>query len=219
MNNNLENNLATIIGTIDGEFLFDHITHDIKFYTFTICIPRLSGTIDRVRVIISEDIIMNKEYLDGDKVKITGQFRSYNGYEHGEKRLFLYVFAKNICKVESANEDENETEQKPNLLYLDGYICKAPVYRITPSNKEITDILVAVNRNYNKSDYIPVIAWGKDARFAKKLKVGDNVRISGRIQSRNYQKRISDEETIDETTYEISANYIKLVGNVVKELI
>ena len=208
MDNVLSNNQAVIIGTIEGEFSLNHEIYAEKFYTFTVRIPRLSGAFDSIRVMISERLIMDNEYHDGDKVEITGQFRSYNSYENGENRLLLTVFAKDIRLC-----DGEDGGQNPNSLYLDGFICKAPVYRTTPFGREITDILIAVNRSYNKSDYIPIIAWGRNARFAKNLKVGDNVRIWGRIQSRNYQKRISEEETVTKTAYEVSVNRMELVEN------
>lgn len=207
MDNFLSNNQALVIGTIEGEFVLNHEIYSEKFYTFNVRIPRLSGTFDSIRVMISERLIMDGEYHEGDKVEIVGQFRSYNSYENGENRLLLTVFAKDIQKI------GNEESKNPNSLYLDGFICKAPVYRTTPFGREITDILIAVNRSYNKSDYIPIIAWGRNARFAKNLKVGDNVRIWGRIQSRNYQKRISEEETITKTAYEVSVNRMELVEN------
>lgn len=207
MDNFLSNNQALIIGTIEGEFSLSHEIYAEKFYIFTVRIPRLSGTFDSIRVMISERLIMDGEYRVGDKVEITGQFRSYNSYENGENRLLLTVFAKDIQKAADADA------KNPNSLYLDGFICKAPVYRTTPFGREITDILIAVNRSYNKSDYIPIIAWGRNARFAKNLRVGDNVRIWGRIQSRNYQKRISEEETVTKTAYEVSVNRMELVKN------
>ena len=190
---------------MEGEFSLNHEVYAEKFYSFTVRVPRLSGAFDRIRVIISERLIMDNEYYDGDKVEIAGQFRSYNSYENGAYRLLLTVFAKDISKV------EGEHEQNPNSLYLDGFICKPPVYRTTPFGRGITDMLIAVNRSYNKSDYIPVIAWGRNARFARILKIGDNVRIWGRIQSRDYQKRISDEEAVTKTAYEVSVNRIELV--------
>ena len=199
------NNQATVIGTIEDEFKLNHEIYAEKFYTFTVNIPRLSGTSDSVRVMISERLIMDSDYKKGDKVEITGQFRSYNSYENGDNRLVLTVFAKDICHFE---DDESKN---PNTLYLNGFICKQPVYRTTPFGREITDILLAVNRSYNKSDYIPIIAWGRNARFAKNLNVGDNVKIWGRIQSRNYQKRISEEEVITKTAYEVSINRMELV--------
>lgn len=205
MDNNVSNNQATIIGKIEDEFVFNHEIYAEKFYTCTVEVPRLSGTADDVKVMVSERLIMDGSYNVGDMVEVTGQFRSYNSYENGDNRLVLTVFAKDISHF---TEEENKN---PNTLYLNGFICKAPVYRTTPFGREITDLLLAVNRSYNKSDYIPIIAWGRNARFAKNLNVGDNVKIWGRIQSRTYQKRISEEETISKTAYEVSINRMELV--------
>lgn len=207
MDNNVSNNQATIIGTIEDEFVFNHEIYSEKFYTCTVKVARLSGTSDDVRIMVSERLIMDGEYAIGDMVEVTGQFRSYNSYENGDNRLILTVFAKDIMHYDKS-ENKN-----PNTLYLNGFICKAPVYRTTPFGREITDILLAVNRSYNKSDYIPIIAWGRNARFAKNLNIGDNVKIWGRIQSRTYQKHVSDEETITKTAYEVSINRMELVEN------
>lgn len=206
MDNSLSNNQASIIGTIEDEFIFNHEIYAEKFYTCTVKVPRLSGTSDDVRVMVSERLIAGSSYNIGDLVEVTGQFRSYNSYEGGENRLVLTVFAKDITHC------EEDARKNPNSLYLNGFICKAPVYRTTPFGREITDLLLAVNRSYNKSDYIPIIVWGRNARYARELNVGDNVKIWGRIQSRTYQKRISDEEVITKTAYEVSTNRMELVG-------
>lgn len=207
MDNITSNNQAVIIGTIEDDFVFNHEIYAEKFYTFTVKIPRLSGTFDDIRVMVSERLIMDSTFNIGDKVEVTGQFRSYNSYENGDNRLLLTVFAKDIVHY---NEEENKN---PNSLYINGFICKTPVYRTTPFGREITDLLIAVNRSYNKSDYIPIIAWGRNARFAKNLKVGDNIKIWGRIQSRKYQKRLSEEDVITKTAYEVSINRLELVTN------
>lgn len=200
----ITNNQAQVTGVITDEFVFSHEIYAEKFYTFTLSIPRLSGTDDTVRVMISERLMPPNSLSVGDTVSIEGQFRSYNSYEdNGDNRLILTIFAKDITKCES------DKSHNPNMLYLNGYICKSPIYRTTPFGREITDLLVAVNRSYNKSDYIPVIAWGRNARYAKTLNVGDNVRVWGRIQSRNYQKRISEDETITKTAYEVSVNRLE----------
>lgn len=199
------NNQADLIGTIESELTFNHEVYGEEFYTFTISVPRLSGTIDHIRVVVSERLLMETEYETGDKVKITGQFRSYNSFENGENRLILTVFAKDMSLYTV------DTGQNPNTLYLDGYVCKAPVFRTTPFDREIADMLIAVNRSYNKSDYIPTIAWGRNARFARTFNVGDNVRIWGRIQSRQYQKTMPDGETVTKTAFEVSVNRVELV--------
>ena len=201
------NNQAVIIGTIESEFELNHEIYAEKFYTFNVSIPRLSGAADSVRIMISERLIMDGEYKVGDRVEISGQFRSYNSYDNGSNKLVLTVFAKDIVLC----DEENDETKNPNSLFLNGYICKEPVYRTTPFGREITDILLAVNRSYNKSDYIPIIAWGRNARFAKNLQVGDNVKLWGRIQSRKYQKRLSEEEVVTKTAYEVSINRMELV--------
>lgn len=201
----ISNNQALVTGVITTDFAFNHEIYAEKFYTFTLSVPRLSGTDDTVQVMISERLLSGEEFTIGDHVDIEGQFRSYNSYEqNGENRLVLTIFAKDIKK----NTDERH--HNPNTLFLNGYICKPPIYRTTPFGREITDLLVAVNRSYNKSDYIPVIAWGRNARYAKTLNVGDNVRVWGRIQSRCYQKRISEDEVITKTAYEVSVNRMEL---------
>lgn len=202
----ITNNQALVTGVIADEFTFNHEIYAEKFYTFTLNIPRLSGTADSIRIMVSERLLAGECFMIGDMVDIEGQFRSYNSYEpSGENRLVLTVFARDIRKSETGHN------HNPNSLYLNGYICKQPVYRTTPFGREITDLLIAVNRSYNKSDYIPVIAWGRNARYAKTLNVGDNVKVWGRIQSRQYQKRINDDETITKTAYEVSVNRMELV--------
>ena len=200
------NNLAQVTGVISDKFVFNHEIYAEKFYTFTLRIPRLSGTDDSVRIMVSERLLACEDFRIGDKVDIEGQFRSYNSYEPtGENRLVLTIFAKDI------RPSSGERGHNPNMLFLNGYICKEPVYRTTPFGREITDLLIAVNRSYNKSDYIPVIAWGRNARYAKTLSVGDNVNVWGRIQSRNYQKRLSEDEVVTKTAYEVSVNRMELV--------
>ena len=204
----ITNNQAQVTGVIADEFTFNHEIYAEKFYTFTLNVPRLSGTDDSIRVMVSERLLADESFNIGDTVDIEGQFRSYNSYEpSGENRLVLTIFAKDIHK------NSGEHNHNPNTLYLNGFICKTPVYRTTPFGREITDLLIAVNRSYNKSDYIPVIAWGRNARYAKNLSVGDNVKVWGRIQSRKYQKRISEEETITKTAYEVSVNRMELVSD------
>ena len=206
MDNNISNNQAVIIGEIESEFVLSHEIYAEKFYTCTVRVPRLSGIADNIRVMVSERLLLGGDFGIGDTVVVTGQFRSYNSYEEGGNRLVLTVFAKDISLYDS------EDNKNPNSLYLNGFICKPPIYRTTPFGREITDLLLAVNRSYNKSDYIPIIAWGRNARFAKSLSVGDNIKIWGRIQSRTYQKRLDDENTIEKTAYEVSINRMELAA-------
>ncbi len=203
MENCTNNNRAEIWGKTAGTPEFSHEIYGERFFVFIMDIPRLSGTYDSIKVMISERLIPEEGINEGDILKISGQFRSYNSYDSGTNRLILTVFARDIQK--DADEPEN-----PNMIYLNGYICKEPIYRTTPFGREITDILLAVNRTYNKSDYIPVISWGRNARFCRSLEVGDNVRVWGRIQSREYQKKLSEEETVTKTAYEVSVSKLEV---------
>lgn len=192
------NNKAELIGVVESTPVVNHEIYGEVFYLFTLKVPRLSGNSDSIRIIASERLLSDFYIDEGDMVKITGQFRSYNLCEGGTSRLILSVFAQDITTY-----DDNCSEN-PNRLYLNGYICKTPVYRTTPFGREICDILLAVNRTYNKSDYIPIISWGRNARFSGKLNVGDNIKVWGRIQSRKYQKHLSDDEVVEKTAFEVS---------------
>lgn len=207
MENYISNNQAIVVGTVEDELVFNHEIYGEKFYTFTLCIPRLSDAVDNIKVMISERLLMDFPIALGDEIQIDGQFRSYNSYENGDNRLILTVFAKDI------GYPDEESRKNPNTLYLNGYVCKPPVYRTTPFGREITDLLIAVNRTYNKSDYIPVIAWGRNARYTKEFEVGQNVKIWGRIQSRVYQKRLSEEEVVSRVAYEVSVSKLEIGQN------
>ena len=204
--NYIENNKVEISGTIVSEPTFSHEVYDEMFYTFLLDTPRLSETRDIIRVTISEKFLAGDGIILYDTVSIEGQFRSYNNFTNVGNRLILTVFVKNIEKLEA-----EEPADISNTITLNGYICKQPIYRTTPFGREIADILLAVNRSYNKSDYIPCIAWGRNARYAERLNVGDNVIIKGRIQSREYQKKISETETESKTAYEVSVSKLDKV--------
>ena len=161
--------------------------------------PRLSDISDKISITVSERLLTDINLTIGQTIFVSGQFRSYNNYSESGNKLILTVFARDIVTNENIEEEKN-----PNHIFLNGFLCKKPVYRTTPFGREITDILIAVNRAYNKSDYIPAIAWGRNARFASTLEVGENVKIWGRIQSRDYQKKIDEENVITKTAYEIS---------------
>ncbi len=193
-----KNNKVYIMGEIVSEATFSHEVYGEGFYEFYVKVVRLSGQADILPVTISERLIHGSDLRVGSTLSAIGQFRSYNKLEGGRSRLMLTVFVRELA-------DPGE-ERNPNSVVLSGYICKPPVYRTTPFNREIADLLVAVNRAYNKSDYIPCIAWGRNARFVQNLKVGDRVALSGRIQSREYQKRISETETVVMTAYEVSVS-------------
>lgn len=165
---------------------------------------RLSDSVDRLNITISERLIANIDLSIGTEVIVDGQLRSYNKFIDGSNKLILTVFARNI-------EPCLERSKNPNEIFLDGYICKEPVYRTTPFGREIADVLLAVNRAYNKSDYIPTIAWGRNSRFCQSLSVGDNIRVWGRVQSREYQKKVSDTESIKKIAYEVSISKMEKV--------
>ena len=199
MNYNCEkNNKVYITGEIVSDATFSHEVYGEGFYEFYVKVLRLSGQADVLPVTISERLISGGELQKGKLLSAVGQFRSYNKIENGKSRLMLTVFIRELI--------EEDAEKNPNSILLSGYICKPPVYRTTPFNREIADVLVAVNRAYNKSDYIPCIAWGRNARFVKSLSVGDRIAVSGRIQSREYQKRFSETDVKTMTAYEVSVS-------------
>ena len=191
-----KNNKVYFFGEIVSEATFSHEVYGEGFYELFVKVMRLSGQADILPVTISERLIQGNDLKVGSMICALGQFRSYNKLENGRSRLMLTVFVREIVT--------EAPSKNPNSIVLSGYICKPPVYRTTPFNREIADLLVAVNRAYNKSDYIPCIAWGRNARFVQNLKVGDRVALSGRIQSREYQKRLSETEAVTMTAYEVS---------------
>ena len=197
MNNMTEkNNKVFISGEIVTEAEFSHEVYGEGFYEMSVLVKRLSGQGDILPITVSERLIADKNLSVGSVINALGQFRSYNKLVNGKSKLMLTVFVREILDFAPA--------QNPNTIVLVGYLCKPPVYRTTPFNREIADVLLAVNRSYNKSDYIPCIAWGRNARFAKNLAVGEKIAISGRIQSREYQKRLEDDEIKIFTAYEVS---------------
>ena len=200
----MENNKVTVIGTIVSGFTFSHAVFGEGFYLVDLLVNRLSEQADTIPLMISERLIdVTKDYR-GCTMEASGQFRSYNRHEEKKNRLVLSVFAREVEFVE--DDDEN---MKSNAIFLDGYICKPPVYRKTPLGREIADLLIAVNRPYGKSDYIPCICWGRNARYASAFQVGGHVLIWGRIQSREYVKKISEEETQKRIAYEISVSKLE----------
>ena len=212
MNTNyLENNHLLLVGKVTSDKKFSHEIYGESFYIFDLEVARLSGNSDIIPITISERLILEKELEIGDKVAIEGQFRSYNSYENEKNRLILTVFAKDI-KYLSEEDEENSTEKVSNEVTLIGYICKKPIYRQTPFGREISDILLAVNRAYNKSDYIPAIAWGRNARFCQNIEVGTKVKITGRVQSRNYEKKFEDGTIQTRTAYEVSISSLEIVN-------
>ena len=193
-----KNNRVYISGEIVSDATFSHEVYGEGFYEFFVRVMRLSGQADILPITISERLIQDGMLCKGKSICALGQFRSYNKIENGKSRLMLTVFIRELL--------EELPDKNPNSILLSGYICKPPVYRTTPFNREIADILIAVNRAYNKSDYIPCIAWGRNARFVKNLTVGDKIAISGRIQSREYQKKLSEVDVRTMTAYEVSVS-------------
>ena len=231
--NYLDNNHLKLVGRILSEKKFSHEIYGESFYVFDIEVPRLSGSVDLIPITISERLITSFELEIGKSISIEGQFRSYNSYENERNRLVLTVFAKDITDVKieevTENEENNETENVENTVeqsenkevkkqedhsnevVLRGYVCKKPIYRQTPFGREIADILLAVNRAYNKSDYIPCICWGRNARFCQDLEVGKEVKIYGRVQSRVYEKKIDENTTIKKVAYEVSVANMEII--------
>lgn len=202
-----ENNTVEVAGEVVTEPIYSHEAFGEKFYIFSISTKRLSGMLDTIPVTISERAINISEIRVGKRFKIYGQFRSFNKHMENEHRLILSVFARDIMEL-----DDNQLDVNENYIFLDGYLCKEPIYRKTPLEREIADLLVAVNRSYGKSDYMPCIAWGRNARYASGLDVGTHIKICGRIQSRKYTKRISETESEQRIACEVSVSGIELVN-------
>lgn len=201
-----ENNQVTIIGEIVSDFEFSHEVYGEGFYLVDVSVSRLSDSVDYIPLMISERLIDVTQNYIGETISVSGQFRSYNRHEEKKNRLILSVFVRELEFV-----DEIEDDVKSNQIYLDGYICKEPIYRKTPLGREIADLLVAVNRSYGKSDYIPCICWGRNARYASSFEVGSHVEVYGRIQSREYIKKIGEEQTEKRVAYEVSVNKIEFL--------
>lgn len=200
----IENNQVTIMGKVATEFSFSHEVFGEGFYMVEVEVKRLSNSEDRIPLMISERLIDVTQDYTGEYIMVHGQFRSYNRHEEQKNRLVLSVFVREISFME-----EEPDGTKTNSIWLDGYICKEPIYRKTPLGREIADLLLAVNRPYGKSDYIPCICWGRNARYASGFEVGEHVQLLGRIQSREYVKRISDAETEKRVAYEVSVSKLE----------
>jgi len=210
--NFLENNSLVLMGKVANEKTFSHEIYGEKFYQFSLSVPRLSGNADNIPITISERLFRDEDIAIGKNVKVNGQFRSYNGYENNKNRLVLTVFVKDIEFLPDGDEVLSDKDVVSNEVDLTGFICKPPIYRQTPFGREITDILIAVNRAYNKSDYIPCIAWGRNARFCSKMPVGTEVKVTGRVQSRNYEKKYEDGTVEQRVAYEVSVSNLEVVN-------
>ena len=202
----IENNRVSVIGEIVSEFSFSHEVFGEGFYMVDLSVNRLSEQADVIPLMVSERLMDVHKDLRGSTIEAVGQFRSYNRHEERKNRLVLSVFAREVKFIE-----EMEESSKTNQIYLDGYICKEPVYRKTPLGREIADLLLAVNRPYGKSDYIPCICWGRNARYAEHFKVGERCAIWGRIQSREYMKKLDEENVEKRVAFEVSVSKLELL--------
>ncbi|HKM33211.1 MAG TPA: single-stranded DNA-binding protein [Lachnospiraceae bacterium] len=202
----IENNQVTIMGEIVSNFTYSHEIFGEGFYMVDVRVQRLSDSFDIIPMMVSERLIDVTADYSGYYVEVNGQFRSYNRHEERKNRLVLSVFAREISFME-----EIEENAKTNQIYLDGYICKAPIYRKTPLGREIADLLLAVNRPYGKSDYIPCICWGRNARFASTFEVGEKCGVWGRIQSREYMKKVEEEQVEKRVAYEVSVSKLEVI--------
>ena len=200
----IENNQVSIVGEVVSPFTFSHEVFGEGFFMADIAVRRLSDSEDLIPVMVSERLVDVTEDLTGALVRVAGQFRSYNRHEGNRNRLLLSVFVREVEFMEGFDD-----YTKSNQIFLDGYICKQPVYRKTPLGREIADLLVAVNRPYGKSDYIPCIAWGRNARFAAGFDVGGRVRVWGRVQSREYTKKLNEVDCEKRVAYEISVGKLE----------
>ena len=202
----IENNRVSIIGEITSEFRYSHQVFGEGFYTVDVAVNRLSDMTDTIPLLVSERLVDVTQSYIGHLVEASGQFRSYNKHDGTRNKLVLSIFVRDWQLV-----DENEESGKTNQIFLDGFICKLPVYRKTPLGREISDLLIAVNRPYGKSDYIPCIAWGRNARFASSFEVGKRIQIWGRVQSRDYVKKINETDTEKHTAYEVSVSKLEYI--------
>ena len=203
----IENNQVVIMGRIVSDFAYSHEIFGEGFYMVEVEVSRLSDSADIIPMMVSERLLDVNEDYKGSNIAVIGQFRSYNRHEEKKNRLILSVFAREVEFI-----DEIEESAKSNQIYLDGYICKEPIYRKTPLGREIADLLIAVNRPYGKSDYIPCICWGRNARFASNFEVGARCAVWGRIQSREYMKKVNDSEAEKRIAYEVSVSKLELLS-------
>ena len=202
------NNQVTIAGEVVSEFVFSHEVYGEHFFLIDIAVCRLSNSFDIIPVMVSERLIDVKADYRGCILQASGQFRSYNRHEENKNRLVLSVFAREVSLLDNDSEEQN-----PNYIFLDGFVCKRPIYRKTPLGREIADVLLAVNRPYGKSDYIPCICWGRNARYADQFEVGSHIQLWGRIQSREYQKKIGEKKKKKRVAYEVSVSKMEFLDD------
>ena len=193
-----DNNRVYLVGEVTSEPTFSHESFGEGFFEIQLRVNRLSEMTDTIPITISEHLLRENNIAVGSRIAIRGQFRSYNKLVGDKSKLMLTVFVRDVV--------HDQDWANPNVIELVGFVCKPPIYRTTPFNREIADLLFAVNRAFGKSDYIPAIAWGRNARFAKTMTVGEKIHLTGRIQSREYQKRLPDDTVETRTAYELSIN-------------
>lgn len=206
MNKIFENNQVELVGEVSKEAVFSHEVYGEGFYIISVRANRMSGTVDEIPVMISERMCNIDKLCTGQRLRIAGQFRSFNRHEENGNHLLLSVFAREFSFL-----DDMQADLEENSIFLDGYVCKEPIYRKTPLGRELADVLIAVKRSYGKSDYIPCICWGRNAVFASGFEVGTHVQISGRIQSREYVKKLSETESETRVAYEVSVSKVEVV--------
>ncbi|MEG1536258.1 MAG: single-stranded DNA-binding protein [Clostridia bacterium] len=207
----MSNNKLQVMGTVLDEPKYTHEVFGEGFYETTIAVPRLSQQMDNIPITISDRLLTQNQIAVGEKICVAGQFRSYNKLEDGKSRLLLTAFVRELLPVDELTN--------PNFIEITGFVCKKPIYRMTPFKREICDVLIAVNRAYNKSDYIPCIMWGRNARYIQNMPIGEKITICGRIQSRSYVKSVSENESVERVAYEVSVSKILNVDEVEKEVI
>ncbi len=201
--NQTDENVALVSGTVSADVEFDHVLYGEEFFTAKLMIPRLSGAVDIIPITLPGRILAALPQK-GDRIRVVGQMRSYNKHTEYGNRLMITVFAKTVELMTENEEPENE-------IILTGYLCKPVVFRTTPFLREISDMLIAINRPYSKSDYLPCIAWGRNARYTSEIPVGSRLNIRGRLQSRQYQKALGDGNSMERTAYEVSCSAIELL--------
>lgn len=191
-------NRVQLCGVMAGRPAFSHESRGERFFTFPLEIERLSGTTDTVHIILREGLLAAAEVGAAEKLLVTGELRSYNNRSGEGPRLVITVFARELCFADGPDE---------NHVWLTGTLCKAPNLRTTPMGRDICDLMLAVNRHYGRSDYLPCITWGTRAMEASDWRVGDRVCLTGRLQSRRYIK-ILDGAQVEKTAFEVSVTDI-----------
>ena len=203
----MENNRVTVVGEVVSQFRFSHEVFGEGFYIFDLAVTRLSGTVDTLPVMVSDRLVDVTQDCRGCLVEVVGQLRTYNQNDGEKRRLKLNIFAFELYLVEGTIDPKESNE-----ICLNGYICKEPINRKTPLGRDVTDLLLAVNRPYGKSDYIPCLAWGRNAVYVAGLSVGNHICITGRLQSREYTKQLSETQFETRTAYEVSVHTLEVAG-------